>query len=170
MQEYYASGVKKGRTQTQEERLYGVFAEDSDEEYEGRKGKRRKKQQDSFSKPVGFVSGGITGSSTEKPEEIQKAERDLGNEAGNRSNSRGQGGLGFESHAQDSGSGLGFAPGDEQAGQGLGFGQASETRGNNGTAQNSAPSGLGFATGTRADNADADEDSFANLPSTFGKR
>lgn len=101
MQEFFYTKQHKGRQQSREQALYGTFADDSDEEEDGRRGRKRKKED--LTKPVAFVSHGVTGSSTDKPTDIEKSEHQVQDST----TSFGQG-LGF---AQ---SGLGFAP----AGQG----------------------------------------------------
>lgn len=144
MQEFYASGQRKGKTQTQDERLYGVFAENSDEEYEGRKGKRRRKEQESFSKPVGFVSGGITGSSTDKADDVEKSERDIETEPQGNGREGLGGGLGFGGAGGNAGDG--WIGGGFSTGGGLGSNQNDEEKEN------------------------PEEGPIGNLPTTFGKR
>ena len=70
--EYFYRSKKQKHQQTAEDRLYGVFA-DSDSEGEGR-GKKRSRKPADFSKPVGFVSSGITQDTTQKPEDVIKSE------------------------------------------------------------------------------------------------
>ena len=70
--EYFYRGKKQKYQQTAEDRLYGVFA-DSDSEGEGR-GKKRSRKPADFSKPVGFVSSGVTQDTTQKPEDVIKSE------------------------------------------------------------------------------------------------
>lgn len=153
VQEYFASGQRKGRTQTADERLYGIFAEDSDEEYEGRKGKRKRKEQDSYSKPVGFVSGGITGSSTERPADIEQAERDFQPDGQHENQGLGFGGAGLGLGAQPSGRANGASDPDMNPAPGLG----------------SAP-GLGFAAGGTNGGLPEDDMRDADLPNAFGAR
>ena len=70
--EYFHRGKKQKYQQTAEDRLYGVFA-DSDSEGESR-GKKRSRKPADFSKPVGFVSSGVTQDTTQKPEDVIKSE------------------------------------------------------------------------------------------------
>ncbi len=70
--EYFYRSKKQKHQQTAEDRLFGVFA-DSDSEGEGR-GKKRSRKPADFSKPVGFVSSGITQDTTQKPEDVIKSE------------------------------------------------------------------------------------------------
>lgn len=70
--EYFYQNKKQKTHQTADERLYGVFA-DSDSEGEGR-GKKRSQKAADFSRPVGFVSSGITQDTTQKPEDVVKSE------------------------------------------------------------------------------------------------
>lgn len=70
--EYFYRNKKQKHQQTAEDRLYGVFA-DSDSEGEGRGRKQSRKAAD-FSKPVGFVSSGVTQDTTQKPEDVMKSE------------------------------------------------------------------------------------------------
>ena len=98
LQEFFFNEQHKGRRQTKEEALYGAFAEDSDDEEGGRRGKKRRKED--LSKPVAFVSHGVTGSSTEKPKDVEKGEHQVQDRE---PDSFGHG-LGFSQ------SGLGFAP------------------------------------------------------------
>lgn len=70
--EYFYQNKKQKTHQTADDRLYGVFA-DSDSEGEGRGRKRSQKAAD-FSRPVGFVSSGITQDTTQKPEDVIKSE------------------------------------------------------------------------------------------------
>lgn len=70
--EYFYRSKKQKYQQTAEDRLYGVFA-DSDSEGEGRGRKKSRKPAD-FSKPVGFVSSGVTQDTTQKPEDVIKSE------------------------------------------------------------------------------------------------
>lgn len=70
--EYFYQNKKLKTHQTADERLYGVFA-DSDSDGEGRSRKRSQKSAD-YSRPVGFVSSGITQDTTQNPEDIVKSE------------------------------------------------------------------------------------------------
>eukprot|EP00960_Hanusia_phi_P010579 310160-Hanusia_phi.AAC.1 len=53
--EFYALGQKKGKRQSKNSAIYGVFHESSDDE--GRGGSKK-----SYTAPLGFVSGGLKGS------------------------------------------------------------------------------------------------------------
>ncbi|KIZ04951.1 Tuftelin-interacting protein 11, partial [Monoraphidium neglectum] len=56
--EFFHAGKRKKRQQTEDDRIYGVFAgSSSDDDEGGRRGKREKKAAD-YTKPVGFVSSG----------------------------------------------------------------------------------------------------------------
>ena len=70
--EYFYRNKKQKFQQSAEDRLYGVFA-DSDSEGEGR-GKKKSRKPADFSKPVGFVSSGVTVNTTQKPEDVLKSE------------------------------------------------------------------------------------------------
>lgn len=70
--EYFYQNKKQKTHQTADERLYGVFA-DSDSDGEGR-GKKRSQKAADYSRPVGFVSSGITQDTTQKPEDVVKSE------------------------------------------------------------------------------------------------
>lgn len=93
--EYFYRNKKQKHQQTAEDRLYGVFA-DSDSEGEGRGRKSSRKAAD-FSRPVGFVSSGVTRDTTQKPEDIVKSEH--------QSMPAAAAGLGL-----GAGGGLGFSP------------------------------------------------------------
>ena len=96
--EYFYRNKKQKHQQTAEDRLYGVFA-DSDSEGEGRGRKRSQKAAD-FSKPVGFVSSGVTQDTTQKAEDVIKSEHQTMPAAGAGLGSAGlgsAGGLGFSS-------------------------------------------------------------------------
>ena len=59
--EFFSSGRKHGRQQTEEDRLYGVFADGSDSD-DDRRGKKRGgggRIEADYSFPVGFVSSGL---------------------------------------------------------------------------------------------------------------
>ena len=108
--EYFYRSKKQKHQQTAEDRLYGVFA-DSDSEGEGR-GKKRSRKPADFSKPVGFVSSGITQDTTQKPEDVIKSERQTMPAAAS---------TGLGAHAGlGAGAGLGASPGLGASG-GLGF-------------------------------------------------
>ena len=58
---WHCSQQKQKRQQTKQEQLYGVFADDSDDENESRKGRGRSSGgKADFTKPVAFVSTGET--------------------------------------------------------------------------------------------------------------
>ena len=101
-QEFFFNEQHKGRQQTKEQALFGSFADDSDEDEGDRRGRKRRKED--LSKPVAFVSHGITGSSTDKPKDVEKVEHQVQDAEDAFS---GQG-LGFSQ------GGLGFAPAAEQ--------------------------------------------------------
>jgi len=108
MQEFFFTKQKKGHQQSKDEQLYGVFGDDSDDEGGGRRGKRRKTEED-LSRPVAFVSHSVTGSSTEKPADIEKAEHTnagLGSSSATAGLGSQSAGLGFG----DAASGLGYIP------------------------------------------------------------
>lgn len=96
LQEFFFNEQRKGRQQTREQALFGSFADDSDDDDDGRRGRKRKKED--LSKPVAFVSHGVTGSSTDKEKDVEKVEHQVQD-----GGSSGQG-LGF------SRGGLGFTP------------------------------------------------------------
>ena len=147
LQEFYATGQNKGRVQTRDEALYGYQSSDSDGENDGRKRRRKMGEEKDFSRPVGFVSGGITGSSTEKPKEVEQAEADL-------------------SRRQSEGNGLGFGG----AGLGLGASDGGMPRGGLGLGFAPAQSGVDDLNGRETDaNGESDDDWHANLPTTFGR-
>ena len=93
--EYFYRNKKQKHQQTAEHRLYGVFA-DSDSEGEGRGRKSSRKAAD-FSKPVGFVSSGVTRDTTQKPEDVVKSEHQTVPAAGAGLGLGAGGGLGFSS-------------------------------------------------------------------------
>ena len=97
--EYFYRNKKQKHQQTAEDRLYGVFA-DSDSEGEGR-GRRKSQKAADFSKPVGFVSSGITQDTTQKPEDVVKSEHQTmpaaGAGVGGGAGLGAGGGLGFSS-------------------------------------------------------------------------
>ncbi|KAJ9505867.1 hypothetical protein QJQ45_027951 [Haematococcus lacustris] len=66
--EFYAVGVKRGRTQTKEEQLYGVFLESDSEEERG----RGQKPKADYSRPVAFRSTGeVVGSAKHEGSEVR---------------------------------------------------------------------------------------------------
>jgi tuftelin-interacting protein 11 len=62
--EFFFSKQKRKRQQTKEDAIYGYMT-DSDEEDGRRRGPRQKAD---YTKPVGFISSGITGGTAEKPD------------------------------------------------------------------------------------------------------
>ena len=97
--EYFYRNKKQKFQQSAEDRLYGVFA-DSDSEGEGR-GKKKSRKPADFSKPVGFVSSGVTVNTTQKPEDVLKSEHQTmpatGAGLGSGAGLGAAGGLGFKS-------------------------------------------------------------------------
>jgi tuftelin-interacting protein 11 len=61
--EFYAAGVRKGKTQSKEKAMYGIFGDSSDEEDGRRRGKfaGKPKGKVDYSGGVNFVSGGLKG-------------------------------------------------------------------------------------------------------------
>ena len=65
--EFVARGLKRGRQQSKEDAIYGVFGEDSDDDQRaGKRGMERK--ESNFTRPVGFVSKGVDNGSKEDDE------------------------------------------------------------------------------------------------------
>lgn len=142
--EYFHTGRRKKRQQTEEDRLYGIFAGSSDEEEVG--GRKKRKQQADYTKPVGFVSSGtMVQNQDEAAVAAAKQQKDDIDAVGN---DRPGIGLGF------GGAGLGAA--------GLGF----QSAGTNGTGRttNGTQSAAGLSDG------DADDGDKEVLPTAFGKR
>lgn len=98
--EYFYQNKKQKTHQTADERLYGVFA-DSDSDGEGR-GKKRSQKAADYSRPVGFVSSGITQDTTQKPEDVVKSEHQAvpAARAGLGAGLGAGGGLGFQAGSQ----------------------------------------------------------------------
>lgn len=74
--EFFYSKKRQKRVQTKEERIYGVFAEDSDDSDGDRRGRRRDREQErDYTKPVGFVSSGKIIQDTMKDDEEEDDRR-----------------------------------------------------------------------------------------------
>lgn len=96
--EFFYEKKRKKRQQTEEDRIYGVFAEgDSDDEYERRPSKRERAD---YAKPVNFVSKGTV--QDEKADEAKEQRPRVSVAAA--PSEGGRGGLGF------GGAGLGARP------------------------------------------------------------
>jgi tuftelin-interacting protein 11 len=67
--EFFYRNKRQKRQQTKDEILYGVFADDSDQEADDRRGRKRDKAD--FSKPVSFISKGEV---VNKPDEAMQQE------------------------------------------------------------------------------------------------
>ncbi|EFJ43876.1 hypothetical protein VOLCADRAFT_65509 [Volvox carteri f. nagariensis] len=68
--EFYYSKKRQKRMQTKDERIYGVFADDSDDSDGDRRGRRRDRDRErDYTKPVGFVSSGKIVQDTMKDDE-----------------------------------------------------------------------------------------------------
>ncbi|KAL4858605.1 Septin and tuftelin-interacting protein 1 [Chlorella vulgaris] len=138
--EFFHRGQRKRKPQTAEDRLYGIFAEDSDDERDGKRrgglgggGKRA-----DYSKPVSFVGGGVVQHGPQEGEQAQHAQQGQQEQQAAAANGQHRPGLGA------GGGGLGFAPASSGAGVGagaaaggLGFGPANAPAGNQ--------SGIGFS-------------------------
>lgn len=72
--EFFFTKQKRKRQQTKEEAIYG-YETDSDEEDGGRKGPRRKAD---YTKPVGFISSGVTGGTADAHDEPEEGGRAAG--------------------------------------------------------------------------------------------
>jgi hypothetical protein len=72
--EFVYSKRKKKAQQTEDDRLYGVFQGTSDDEDEGFRSRKRKRQEDtrSLHEGVTFVSSGLVTDTTEAPEKINE--------------------------------------------------------------------------------------------------
>lgn len=72
--EFVYTKRKKKAQQTEDDRLYGVFQGTSDEEDEGFRSRKRKRQEDtrSLHEGVTFVSSGLVTDTTEAPERINE--------------------------------------------------------------------------------------------------
>lgn len=86
--EFFYRNKRQKKQQTEEDRIYGVFAENSSDDEDGRRGQRGGGAKADLTKPVAFVSKGVA-----QPKDPPEDE-----------NRPGLGGLG------SSGVGLGFAP------------------------------------------------------------
>ena len=86
--EFFFRNKRQKKQQTEDDRIYGVFAENSSDDEGGRRGRRTGAKAD-LTKPVAFVSKGVAQPDPPPPEEDARP---------------GLGGLG------SSGTGLGFAP------------------------------------------------------------
>lgn len=84
--EFFYRNKRQKRQQTEEDRIYGVFAENSSDEEGGRRGRRGDGTKADLTKPVAFVSKGVS-----QPQEEEEGRAGLG-------------GVGA------AGAGLGFAP------------------------------------------------------------
>ncbi len=98
--EFYYKNKRQKRQQTAEDRIYGVFAENSSDEEGGRRGRRSREQAD-LTKPVAFVSKGVA-----QPSEPEEPRVGLGGS--------GAAGLGF---GGSGGMGLGFTSAGQQGKQ-----------------------------------------------------
>ena len=173
--EFFYRNKRRKRSQTRDDQIYGVFAEggsSSDEGGKGRRGKRRggggESRQD-FTKPVGFIGGGVMGNAGKSDDALDvEDEDDLSGDGGGKwqamereeegaedFNGVGRGGLGLGFGGGGglgfSGGGLGFQP---DGGGGIGMHQqASHGK------KKEEPSGGEIA---------EDEDGF--LPTAFGRR
>ncbi|PRW56706.1 septin and tuftelin-interacting 1-like protein 1 [Chlorella sorokiniana] len=139
--EFFHRGKKQKRQQTAEDRLYGIFAEDSDDEYDRRRGGpggRGGKRAD-YSKPVSFVGGGVV---QHGPEDGDQQQQEAGPQGPPGS------GLGFAPAA--GGAGVGAAPAQQQGGHtGIGFSAQAGSHGGIGFGGGGGGGGggLGFAAG-----------------------
>ena len=116
--EFFHAGRKQKRQQREEDRLYGVFAEGSDSEDEGRRSRRKGGGGDrgaaDYSAPVGFVSSGVV--NKQQPEEEAAAAAPQG-----AYDVQGPPGLG-SGGGQQGGAGLGAGLGSSGGGGGGGLG------------------------------------------------
>ncbi|KAI7842892.1 hypothetical protein COHA_003404 [Chlorella ohadii] len=73
--EFFHRGKKQKRQQTADDRLYGIFAEDSDDEYDRRRGGQggRGGKRADYTKPVSFVGGGVVQHGPEDGDQEQEA-------------------------------------------------------------------------------------------------
>ena len=119
--EFFHAGRKQKRQQREEDRLYGVFAEGSDSEDEGRRSRRKggggggDRGTADYSAPVGFVSSGVV--NKQQPEEEAVATAPQG-----AYDVQGPPGLGSGGGGQQGGAGLGAGRGSGGGGGGGGLG------------------------------------------------
>lgn len=149
--EFFFHNKRQKRQQTEDDRIYGIFA-DGDSSDEDRRGRRRERAD--YSQPVSFVSKGQVVNKPEEDADQKKTQGDAMEEENGDDDARPSFAT-MQPLASTSGAGLGSA-GRGSAGAGLGSSGAG------------LGAGRGFTSAGQQDEEDDDEE--AVLPTAFGQR